>query len=121
MAEERCNMMILPSPSHCRAKAMDHDRDRKSTRLNSSHSQISYAVLCLKKHRAAPCRRGARAQPLATVDPLALWRAVRDSPASSCSFFRRDGPLRHLHSFPTRRSSDLPPCPAVAEGVATMI
>src|SRR2546430_13573721 len=27
-------------------------RDRKSTRLNSSHSQISYAVFCLKtKHR----------------------------------------------------------------------
>src|SRR2546430_11282156 len=27
-----------------------HDaRDRKSTRLNSSHSQISYAVFCLKK------------------------------------------------------------------------
>src|SRR3990167_1650933 len=25
------------------------DPDRKSTRLNSSHSQISYAVLCLKK------------------------------------------------------------------------
>src|SRR2546430_11463723 len=27
------------------------DRDRKSTRLNSSHSQISYAVFCLKKKR----------------------------------------------------------------------
>src|SRR5205085_9884574 len=26
-----------------------HSRDRKSTRLNSSHSQISYAVFCLKK------------------------------------------------------------------------
>src|SRR2546430_11213029 len=26
--------------------------DRKSTRLNSSHSQISYAVFCLKKHKA---------------------------------------------------------------------
>src|SRR2546430_6190661 len=26
-----------------------HERDRKSTRLNSSHSQISYAVFCLKK------------------------------------------------------------------------
>src|SRR3990167_5706597 len=26
--------------------------DRKSTRLNSSHSQISYAVFCLKKPRA---------------------------------------------------------------------
>src|SRR5206468_8878575 len=25
------------------------DSDRKSTRLNSSHDQISYAVLCLKK------------------------------------------------------------------------
>src|SRR6516165_8360213 len=27
--------------------------DRKSTRLNSSHSQISYAVVCLKKKRQA--------------------------------------------------------------------
>src|SRR2546430_9653680 len=27
----------------------DQRRDRKSTRLNSSHSQISYAVFCLKK------------------------------------------------------------------------
>src|SRR2546430_12624644 len=27
-------------------------RDRKSTRLNSSHSQISYAVFCLKKQLA---------------------------------------------------------------------
>src|SRR5205085_10884410 len=27
--------------------------DRKSTRLNSSHSQISYAVFCLKKNTAA--------------------------------------------------------------------
>src|SRR2546430_7733463 len=26
-----------------------YSRDRKSTRLNSSHSQISYAVFCLKK------------------------------------------------------------------------
>src|SRR2546430_10292260 len=28
-------------------------RDRKSTRLNSSHSQISYAVFCLKKKTKA--------------------------------------------------------------------
>src|SRR6267143_1936085 len=27
----------------------DEERDRKSTRLNSSHSSISYAVFCLKK------------------------------------------------------------------------
>src|SRR2546427_6586837 len=31
-------------------------RDRKSTRLNSSHSQISYAVFCLKKKKKK--RRG---------------------------------------------------------------
>src|SRR3712207_8702870 len=33
-------------------------RDRKSTRLNSSHANISYAVFCLKKledYRNAPC------------------------------------------------------------------
>src|SRR2546428_6932410 len=28
------------------------NRDRKSTRLNSSHDQISYAVFCLKKKKA---------------------------------------------------------------------
>src|SRR5688572_32664491 len=35
-----------PRP-HCRNRRLD----RKSTRLNSSHSQISYAVFCLKKKR----------------------------------------------------------------------
>src|SRR2546430_3919714 len=31
-------------------EAKEHkEKDRKSTRLNSSHSQISYAVFCLKK------------------------------------------------------------------------
>src|SRR2546429_6514418 len=28
-----------------------HDQDRKSTRLNSSHGYISYAVFCLKKKK----------------------------------------------------------------------
>src|SRR2546430_5877178 len=31
------------------------DLDRKSTRLNSSHSQISYAVFCLKKKKTEVC------------------------------------------------------------------
>src|SRR2546430_11926210 len=30
---------------------LNHSADRKSTRLNSSHSQISYAVFCLKKKK----------------------------------------------------------------------
>src|SRR2546427_6406850 len=36
-----------------RLEALPHHaaRDRKSTRLNSSHSQISYAVFCLKKKK----------------------------------------------------------------------
>src|SRR2546430_8709315 len=32
----------------------ERGRDRKSTRLNSSHSQISYAVFCLKKKNQRP-------------------------------------------------------------------
>src|SRR2546430_6489815 len=32
-------------------EAAGDERDRKSTRLNSSHSQISYAVFCLKKKK----------------------------------------------------------------------
>src|SRR2546427_2667592 len=36
------------------AHAREPLRDRKSTRLNSSHSQISYAVFCLKKKKKRP-------------------------------------------------------------------
>src|SRR5216684_7643442 len=32
-----------------------HPRDRKSTRLNSSHGYISYAVFCLKKKKKTTC------------------------------------------------------------------
>src|SRR2546430_6004027 len=38
---------LAPDRGHHRL----HQRDRKSTRLNSSHSQISYAVFCLKKKK----------------------------------------------------------------------
>src|SRR2546430_9789324 len=37
-------------PRSHRARRAPSSRDRKSTRLNSSHSQISYAVFCLKKN-----------------------------------------------------------------------
>src|SRR5688572_32381173 len=39
--------MVVDSEKHTKDKATD----RKSTRLNSSHSQISYAVFCLKKKK----------------------------------------------------------------------
>src|SRR2546427_7747240 len=37
------------SPRQAVSDLMERELDRKSTRLNSSHSQISYAVFCLKK------------------------------------------------------------------------
>src|SRR2546430_16103774 len=51
--ESRGDGALLPS---ARARAAGARRggapeDRKSTRLNSSHSQISYAVFCLKKKK----------------------------------------------------------------------
>src|SRR2546430_11081422 len=39
---------------HHDLNSADSSRDRKSTRLNSSHSQISYAVFCLQKKDAGP-------------------------------------------------------------------
>src|SRR3712207_8763562 len=37
------------------AGQVQRDRDRKSTRLNSSHANISYAVFCLKKKKHIVC------------------------------------------------------------------
>src|SRR5260221_10973393 len=46
------------SPLPCaRAQQVDRRRDRKSTRLNSSHTVISYAVFCLKKKIAVDLER----------------------------------------------------------------
>src|SRR2546430_11167519 len=57
-----------PAPARPEPKPMEHHvavhdcaarvgaRDRKSTRLNSSHSQISYAVFCLKKQNTTRVR-----------------------------------------------------------------
>src|SRR5260221_7843056 len=39
-----------PSPGRI-TSLKDENRDRKSTRLNSSHTVISYAVFCLKKKK----------------------------------------------------------------------
>src|SRR2546430_9983468 len=43
--------LLLVKPETVIAWHRKEFRDRKSTRLNSSHSQISYAVFCLKKKR----------------------------------------------------------------------
>src|SRR2546430_7313427 len=54
----RCTMRLnarLPEELARKLEALK--RDRKSTRLNSSHSQISYAVFCLKKKKTSPLYR----------------------------------------------------------------
>src|SRR2546427_6288542 len=48
MEQPHCGSL---SASHSRSSSGAEGPDRKSTRLNSSHSQISYAVFCLKKKK----------------------------------------------------------------------
>src|SRR5438105_5335012 len=50
-AHSRCgfSMLAWEASSRCRRSQPWRTPDRKSTRLNSSHEWISYAVFCLKK------------------------------------------------------------------------
>src|SRR2546430_11478865 len=47
---------VVRSPAHPYTRGLIEAKDRKSTRLNSSHSQISYAVFCLKKKKKTTSR-----------------------------------------------------------------
>src|SRR2546430_12940435 len=64
----------------------DYLEDRKSTRLNSSHSQISYAVFCLTKKQnstecdchVSSCGRNRRVGPRRESDePISVRRGLR--------------------------------------------
>src|SRR2546430_12233513 len=51
-SRRRCRRRTRSNPNRslsCASGSRTAQSDRKSTRLNSSHSQISYAVFCLKK------------------------------------------------------------------------
>src|SRR2546427_1634173 len=66
-------------PAHAAAGGRDHvevraELDRKSTRLNSSHSQISYAVFCLKKKKKKRTRL--------TIDAIPKGTLQRKCPAT---------------------------------------
>src|SRR2546422_7921469 len=68
----RARRRVAPAPAEalggdpvafpCGATRERQVSDRKSTRLNSSHGYISYAVFCLKKKKR--CSRGPRVTPL---------------------------------------------------------
>src|SRR2546429_4764100 len=79
-----CSVVVSPRLPRKTSKC----RDRKSTRLNSSHGYISYAVFCLKKknedgsrlllplqvgHRPTACSAGGRHRP-----SLGRSRSVHD-------------------------------------------
>src|SRR2546430_7385061 len=48
---DRFDLVISVEADSGSRVSLDGNEDRKSTRLNSSHSQISYAVFCLKKKK----------------------------------------------------------------------
>src|SRR3712207_8563734 len=53
----RQSLLVAGRPLHRlyrRGEAQEARQDRKSTRLNSSHANISYAVFCLKKKNTTP-------------------------------------------------------------------
>src|SRR2546429_6762750 len=51
----RVTDLVGPLPEGTGILLLHTDQDRKSTRLNSSHGYISYAVFCLKKkHTTGP-------------------------------------------------------------------
>src|SRR2546422_7532672 len=51
IAPLRHTLVVVYQRWTCRAASSLDRRDRKSTRLNSSHGYISYAVFCLKKKK----------------------------------------------------------------------
>src|SRR5260221_8425282 len=56
LTDQRTRDAARRRPAGCRGAGQltSIERDRKSTRLNSSHTVISYAVFCLKKKKDRP-------------------------------------------------------------------
>src|SRR5258708_13242294 len=62
----------VATPPPFRPKPPEPCRDRKSTRLNSSHQIISYAVFCLKKKKKNP-------RDQYTTEEVTAYRTTRHS------------------------------------------
>src|SRR5256886_7517526 len=77
-------------------------RDRKSTRLNSSHSQISYAVFCLKKkqiHRPATLEAILDLEPLPVEIKIGSVASLKlQTPADGVIDFAVGDDLLDLHA-----------------------
>src|SRR2546430_4321437 len=71
----RQRILAVTDQAHNPVVDVNHQtKDRKSTRLNSSHSQISYAVFCLKKKKISfRCSDNTRINHPLRSKQLTLW------------------------------------------------
>src|SRR5690606_40688161 len=71
--EQQCQFLVFPADHSLldHVAQLVHGEDRKSTRLNSSHVKISYAVFCLKKKKRTRKRKLLTTKP-GTTD----WHAL---------------------------------------------
>src|SRR5256886_12586744 len=96
-----------PTPPLAATNLIPVAGDRKSTRLNSSHSQISYAVFCLKKKKTQ-----SNLAPIAITQlpplrlPTSISTPARRAPSTSTyrdDFYRHHCRSPHLASEPSTR------------------
>src|SRR2546421_3732866 len=67
-AKSNARKTASPQPTSNRILRPRSSEDRKSTRLNSSHDQISYAVFCLKKKKKSATPHDLRFRSAADLD-----------------------------------------------------
>src|SRR5690349_12048634 len=92
-------------------------RDRKSTRLNSSHVEISYAVFCLKKKRAA----WLLVVLITATIPLPSVLAAARVDAIHAADAARDEVVTVLHAFPRWIQPIASRVAAIANATATPV
>src|SRR3989442_8023745 len=71
-SELEFDSLLRVQAAHCEPEVADSGSDRKSTRLNSSHVRISYAVFCLKKKKKPRTLYQDKQQILALTKPVWL-------------------------------------------------
>src|SRR2546430_11164585 len=81
---ETCNVVVESGIKPAGRDPLSESIDRKSTRLNSSHSQISYAVFCLKKKKVV----NPALHPGALIDQELVRCVLRLLSGSTCSVLR---------------------------------
>src|SRR5690606_41082871 len=105
-----CSPFPQPRSSTCRPETCESARskDRKSTRLNSSHVKISYAVFCLKKKKKQRVPSVPIARPLPPPATISTETQTQLEPRTV-----DHGPTRPTHLAPPPRhvSADSSPPP----------